>query len=265
VARSAPSFTDLRYEVEERVATITLDRPDALNSLTVALKASLLRALREAGRDRDVRAVILTGAGRAFCAGQDLRERLEPDAAPLDVELRERYNPIVVAMRDLPKPILGAINGVAAGAGASLALACDIRIAAETASFALAFGRVGLVPDSGATWLLPRLVGGALAAEMALAGTTLSAADAHRVGLVSRVVAVDELGFVARELGTRMAAGAPVALALTKRALQRGAEAGWRETLEYEADLQGVAGRTRDHGEGLRAFLDKRSPEFTGD
>jgi 2-(1,2-epoxy-1,2-dihydrophenyl)acetyl-CoA isomerase len=263
--RSAPTFADLRYEVADRTATITLDRPDALNSLTVRLKGELLAALREAARDRAVRAVILTGAGRAFCAGQDLRERLEPDAAPLEVELRERYNPIVAAMRDLPKPIIGAINGVAAGAGLSLALACDLRLAAEGASFALAFGRVGLVPDSGATWLLPRLVGSARAAEMALAGTTLSAADAERIGLVSRVVPADELPGAARELAARIAAGSPTAVALTKRALQRALEAGWHETLEYEADLQGVAGRTADHAEGIVAFLDKRPPKFTGD
>src|SRR5687767_7377385 len=171
----APSFTDLRYEAADGVATLTLDRPDSLNAMTVPLKGSLLAALRAAGRDRGIRAVVLTGAGRAFCAGQDLRERLEASAAPLEVELRERYNPIVAAMRDLPKPIVGAVNGVAAGAGISLALACDLRIAAEGATFALAFGRVGLVPDSGATWLLPRLVGPALAAEMALAGRSLSA------------------------------------------------------------------------------------------
>src|SRR5918992_3659592 len=172
----AATFNDLRFETADRIATITLDRPDALNALTVPLKRELLAALRSAGRDRAVRAVILTGSGRAFCAGQDLRERLEADAAPLDVEIRERYNPIVTAMRELPKPIVGAINGVAAGAGASLALACDLRVAAEDASIVLAFGRVGLVPDSGATWLLPRLVGPALAAEMALAGTALTAA-----------------------------------------------------------------------------------------
>jgi 2-(1,2-epoxy-1,2-dihydrophenyl)acetyl-CoA isomerase len=262
---SAPAYADLRYEVADRIATITLGRPDALNSLTVPLKGELLAALRQAGRDRAVRVVVLTGAGRAFCAGQDLRERLEPDAAPLEVEVRERYNPIVAAMRELPKPIVGAINGVAAGAGASLAFACDLRIASEGASFALAFGRVGLVPDSGATWLLPRLVGPARAAEMALAGTTVSAADAERIGLVSRVVPPDELPAAARELAARIAAGSPTAVALTKRALQRSLEAGWAETLEYEADLQGVAGRTADHAEGIVAFLDKRPPTFTGD
>jgi len=162
------------------VAVVTLDRPDRLNAISGALLADLHAALDEANRDATVRAIVLTGAGRAFCAGQDLKERLEPDAVPLAIELRERYNPIIAAMRALDQPIVGAINGVAAGAGASLAFACDIRIAAEDASFLLAFGRVGLIPDSGATWLLPRLIGGAKAAELALTTDPLNAADAER-------------------------------------------------------------------------------------
>ena len=184
---------DIRTEVADGVATITLDRPDALNALTIPMKGELLAAFKAVGRDRAVRAVVLTGAGRAFCAGQDLKERLAPDAPPLAEELRERYNPIIRAMRELDQPIVGAINGVAAGAGASLAFACDLRVAADTASIALAFGRIGLVPDSGATWFLPRLVGPAKAAELALLGEPLSAADAERFGLVARVVPVADV------------------------------------------------------------------------
>lgn len=258
-------MASLRVETVDAVATVTLDRPDALNSLTVPLKQELLAAITSAGRDRAVRAVVLTGAGRAFCAGQDLRERLEPEAAPLAVELRERYNPIIVAMRRLEKPIVGAINGVAAGAGASLAFACDIRLAAPEASFLLAFGRVGLIPDSGATWLLPRLVGTARALEMALTTEPLSASDAERLGLVSRVVPAADLVAEARKLAARLAAGAPRALALTKRAINRAWDASLEEHLEYEADLQGLAGATRDHGEGVAAFVEKRAARFTGE
>ena len=263
--RASRSYTAIRLEVADAIATITLDRPDALNALTVTMKEELVAALRSVGRDRAVRAVVLTGAGRAFCAGQDLKERLEPDAAPLAMELRERYNPIIRAMRALDQPILGAINGVAAGAGASLAFACDIRLAAESASFVLAFGRLGLVPDSGATWFLPRLVGPAKAAELALLGTTLSATEAERFGLVARVVASDALATETRAAASRLAELAPRALALTKRALERSWSVDLDAALEDEAYRQGIAGSTHDHAEGLAAFLEKRSPRFTGD
>ena len=252
-------------DAEARVATITLNRPAALNSLTVPMKVELLGALRRLDRDAGVRAVVLTGAGRAFCAGQDLRERLQPDAAPLGVEVRERYNPIIRAMRSLPKPIVGAINGVAAGAGASLSMACDIRLAADTASFALAFGRVGLVPDSGATWFLPRLVGDARAAELALVNDAVPADEALRLGLVSRVVPAGELATEAGAMAARLAAGAPRAIALTKRALTTTWDRDLDAALDYEAHLQDLAGRTNDHAEGMAAFLEKRSPRFGGD
>ena len=263
--RATPAFTALRYEVADAVATITLDRPEALNALTIALKTELLAAFRAVARDRGVRAVVLTGAGRAFCAGQDLKERFQPDAAPLAVELRERYNPIIAAMRRLDQPIVGAINGVAAGAGASIAFACDIRVAAEGASFVLAFGRIGLVPDSGATWFLPRLVGAAKAAELALLGETLSAAGAERFGLVARVVPAEALADEAKAMAVRLAGLAPRALALTKRALEWNASLGLDAALEDEAYRQGIAGATADHAEGLAAFLEKRPPRFSGE
>jgi 2-(1,2-epoxy-1,2-dihydrophenyl)acetyl-CoA isomerase len=256
---------DLRLEAADAVATITLDRPEALNALTVPLKEALLAAFRDLAADRAIRAVVLTGAGRAFCAGQDLRERLEPDAAPLADEIRLRYNPLIRAMRTLEKPIVAAINGVAAGAGASLALACDIRIAAPGATFVLAFGRVGLIPDSGVTWLLPRLVGGSKAAELALIGDPLTAADAERLGLVARVVDPDRVVAEAQVLAARLAAGAPRALALTKRALDAGWESSFADQLETEARLQGEAGATSDHEEGIAAFLERRPPRFTGE
>ena len=254
----------LRVDVDGPVATITLDRPEALNALTVPVKVALREALERLAVDRAVRAVILTGAGRAFCAGQDLAEREQPDAAPLDVELRERYNPIILALRAMGQPVIAAVNGVAAGAGASMAFACDLRIAAADARFVLAFGRLGLVPDSGATWFRPRLVGQARAAELALVGDPISADEALRIGLVSRVVPNDELLPQARALADRIAAGAPMAVALTKGALERAASIDLETALEGEAKLQGIAGASADHAEGLAAFREKRAPRFTG-
>jgi 2-(1,2-epoxy-1,2-dihydrophenyl)acetyl-CoA isomerase len=254
----------LRVEVDGPVATLTLDRPEALNALTVPVKVALREALERFAADRSVRAVILTGAGRAFCAGQDLAEREEPDAAPLEVEVRERYNPIIRAIRSMGQPVIAAVNGVAAGAGASLAFACDLRIAAEEARFVLAFGRIGLVPDSGATWFLPRLVGSAKAAQLALVGEPVDAPEALRIGLVSKVVPGDQLLAEARTLAAKLAEAAPLALALTKEALQRSATIDLDEALEGEAKLQGIAGASADHAEGLAAFREKRSPRFTG-
>jgi len=258
------SFEALRWETDDGVATITLNRPDALNSLEGTLKRELLAALRDAGRDPAVRVVVLTGAGRAFCAGQDLKERLQPDPTPLDVEVRERFNPIVQAIRSMDKPVIAAINGVAAGAGASLAFACDLRIAAEPASFVLAFGRIGLVPDSGATWLLPRLVGLGRATELMLLPDPVSSADALRIGLANRVVPAEELMAAAHAMAAALAAAAPRSLALTKRAIRRSLEATFEESIDYEASLQGIAGRTADHAEGLAAFVEKRPPKFSG-
>ena len=255
----------LRVDIDGPVATLTLDRPEALNALTVPVKVALREALEGIAADRAVRAVILTGAGRAFCAGQDLAERERPDAAPLEEEVRERYSPIIRTLRSMGQPVIAAVNGVAAGAGASLAFACDLRIAATEARFVLAFGRIGLVPDSGATWLLPRLVGSARAAELALVGDPINAEDALRIGLVSRVVPADDLMAEARAVADRVAAGAPMALALTKAALERAATIDLETALEEEARLQGIAGATADHAEGLAAFREKRPPRFTGE
>jgi len=255
----------VRVEVADAVATITLDRPESLNALTIPMKVALREALGSIAEDRSVRAVVLTGSGRAFCAGQDLGEREAPDAPPLDVELRERYNPIIRAIRSMGQPVIAAVNGVAAGAGASIAFACDLRIASTEARFVLAFGRIGLVPDSGATWLLPRLVGAARAAEIALLGDAIGADDALRFGLVNRVVPADALATESRAMAERLAAGAPLATALTKQALDRSWGIDLDEALDGEAKLQGIAGATRDHAEGLAAFREKRPPRFTGE
>jgi 2-(1,2-epoxy-1,2-dihydrophenyl)acetyl-CoA isomerase len=252
-------------ELSEGILTLTLNRPDALNSFTVEMKEELSAALKEAARDKSVRVVILTGAGRAFSAGQDLKERGAPGVADLGTELRTRYNPIILAMRRLEKPIIGAVNGVAAGAGVSVALACDIVIASESASFIEAFGRVGLVPDTGSTWFLPRLVGYARAAEMIFTAEPVAARTAERIGLVNRVVPADQLMDEARSLATKLAAASPRALALAKRGLNRALESGLEDALDYEAQLQSIAGRSRDHAEGVAAFVEKRPPRFTGE
>jgi 2-(1,2-epoxy-1,2-dihydrophenyl)acetyl-CoA isomerase len=254
----------LRVDADGLVATLTLDRPAALNALTVPVKVALRDALESIAADRSVRAVILTGAGRAFCAGQDLAERDQPDAAPLEIEVRERWNPIIRALRSMGQPVIAAVNGVAAGAGSSLAFACDLRIAAEEARFVLAFGRIGLVPDSGATWFLPRLVGPAKAAELALLDDPVDAAEALRLGLVSRVVPGHQLMTEARAIADRLAERAPLAQSLTKGALQRALTIELDEALEGEAKLQGLAGASADHAEGLAAFREKRPPRFSG-
>ncbi len=251
--------------VSDGIATLTLNRPAALNAITIPMKERLLAALGTVGSDRAVRAVVLTGAGRAFCAGQDLKERLEPGAPGLGEELRRRYNPIIQSIRDLPQPVIAAVNGVAAGAGASLAFACDLRIAAEGASFVLAFGRIGLVPDSGASWTLPRLVGAGRAAELALLGDAVGADEALRIGLVTRVVPADALAAEAAAMAARIAAGAPGAVTATKRLLDAASDRDLHAALHAEAEAQERAGASRDHGEGLAAFVEKRRPRFTGE
>ena len=256
---------EVLVEVADGVATVTLNRPAALNALTYTMKGQLLAALLDLAGDPSVRAIVLTGAGRAFSAGQDLRERLEPGAPPLDEELRLRYNPIIRAIRDAPQPIIAAINGVAAGAGASLAFACDLRIAAESATFVLAFERIGLVPDSGASWTLPRLVGAARAAEIALLGDPVTASDALSMGLVSRIVPAEMLAAEAAAMAVRIAAAAPGATTMTKRLLALAFDRDLDAALAAEAEAQGIAGRDPDHAEGLASFMEKRAPRFRPD
>jgi 2-(1,2-epoxy-1,2-dihydrophenyl)acetyl-CoA isomerase len=256
----------VRYELSGAVATITFNRPDAMNSLNVATKVALLAALRRAGADDAVRAVVLTGSGRAFCVGQDLREHaavLASGKPPLDT-VREHYNPITLAIAQMPKPVIAALNGVAAGAGAAFAFACDLRIAADTAAFNLAFAGVALSADSGASWTLPRLVGTAKALELLLMPETIPVAQAAALGLVTEIVPADKLAEYTAQLAARLAAGPTLSLASLKESVAYGAAHTLAETLAFEDAMQTRCGASADHAEAVDAFLGKRRPEFTG-
>jgi 2-(1,2-epoxy-1,2-dihydrophenyl)acetyl-CoA isomerase len=253
--------------VSDSVATITLNRPDALNSLTLPAKQALLAAVERAGADPGVRAVVLTGAGRGFCAGQDLREHAAVLAAgdtTLRNTVREQFNPIVLGLAEMPKPVVAAVNGVAAGAGASLAFAADFRIAAEGASFLLAFANVGLSLDSGASWTLPRLIGQARATALALLADQVTAAHALEMGLVNAVVPDDTVLTAATELATKLAAGPTAAYAAIKESIRYAWTATLAESLEKEAQLQALAGATDDHRAATQAFLNREQPTYVG-
>lgn len=244
------------------VLRLTLNRPDRLNAITAPLHAALMTALAQAAADDGVRAVLLTGAGRGFCAGQDLTE-VTP-GQDLGETLDRRFNPLIRAVRALPKPVVCAVHGVAAGAGANLALACDIVIAAQSARFMQAFIRIGLVPDAGGTWLLPRLAGDARARGMAMLGEPVPAPQAEAWGLIWRTVPDDTLLAEAERVATQLATLPTQAMRLIKRGLDAAATQSLDQQLDTERDLQREAGGTPDFQEGVRAFLDKRPPVFTG-
>jgi 2-(1,2-epoxy-1,2-dihydrophenyl)acetyl-CoA isomerase len=296
----------VRWDLDGAVATITLNRPQARNALTAELKSALLGVLRQAASSPQVRAVLITGAGRAFCAGQDLREHAElleatgqdkaapagappsgapaartpagsvsavgpapaaagpPGApAPLDT-VREHYNPLVLAIRSMPKPVIAAVNGVAAGAGAGLAFACDFRLAAQGASFLMAFARVGLAADTGVSWTLPRLAGAGRAAELLMLAEPVYAPRALELGLVNQVVADADLPAAAGALAARLAAGPTAAYAGIKEQLTYAAAHGLAEALDKEAEVQTALGRTADHRAATFAFTRKQEPSFLG-
>jgi 2-(1,2-epoxy-1,2-dihydrophenyl)acetyl-CoA isomerase len=257
-----PSSETVLVEIADGVATLTLNRPDSLNALNTEMRRALLEAVKSAGRDANVRAVLLTGAGRGFCSGADLRG----GAGEREFRrvLTTEYHPLVTAIRGLPKPVIAAVNGVAAGAGVSLALACDLVYAADDARFLLAFVKIALVPDSGATRALVRALGRHRAAELAFTGDPLSAADAATAGLINGVVPRSELLAHAGGVAGRLAAGPTRAIGFTKRLVNLAEDADLAESLAAEAALQELAGRTADHAEGVAAFAEKRDPRFTG-
>ena len=244
------------------VLTIALNRPDKLNAFGAAMHEAFKGALREAA-DSEVRAVVLTGSGRGFCVGQDLAE-LQEGERDVGALLRARWNRHVLGLRGLEKPVLAAVNGPAAGAGLSLACACDLRIAADTAAFVPAFVNVGLVPDTGGSWLVPRLLGYARAFEWMCSGRKIGAEEALAWGLVSEVVGADEVLAIAQERAAELAALPTKAIAMTKRLFERAASSRLDEQLELEAQLQLAATRTEDFAEGVAAFLEKREPRFRG-
>lgn len=253
------------FDINDGIATLTLNRPQRLNALTTSMSKEILAAIKTCARDETVRCLVLTGAGRAFSAGQDLAEFREVgEAMSVGDHLRAGYHRIIMAMRNLEKPILGKINGVAAGAGLGLALATDIRIASEEAVFTAAFIGIGLAPDSGVSWHLQQLLGPAQAFELLTTGRKVSAAEALQLGLVNQVVAADELDATVTGLAQRFAQGPTRAIGLTKRVLNRAVSSSLAETLEYEAEIQDIAIRTDDHKEGVTAFLQKRHPNFRG-
>ena len=248
---------------------VTFNRPDQLNALTYEMVAEITDYFQKVTVDTSVRIIVLRGAGRAFCSGQDLAsiaERYTSDAPiELGTHLRKTYNRIVLKMRTMEKPIIASVNGVAAGAGCSLALACDMRVAGESASFIQAFINVGLVPDSGGSFMLPRLIGLSRAMEMACTGRKVKADEALRIGLVNQVVADDQLLEATTKLATRLASLPPRGIGLTKRILNASLENDLATQLDYEAMMQTTAGRTKDHREGVTAFLEKRPPKFVGE
>ena len=262
------AYRTIAVDTEDGISTITLNRPDSLNAFNEAMKAELLDVLKTIERDDAVRCLVITGAGRAFSSGQDLGDLKEMYAGsePPDLGemLRTGYNPLIRRIRGMDKPVIAAVNGVAAGAGCSFALACDLRIASQKASFIEAFIQVGLIPDCGGTFMLPRLVGIGKAMEMCFTGQKLSAEEALRIGLVNRVVAPEELTDATMELARKLANLPTKAIGLTKRLINQSHASDLSAQLEAEAFAQTTAARTADHLEGVRAFMEKRPAKYTG-
>jgi 2-(1,2-epoxy-1,2-dihydrophenyl)acetyl-CoA isomerase len=260
-------YETILFEIADSVATLTLNRPDKLNSFTAAMHRDLRDAMQKVRDDKSLRVLLITGAGRGFCAGQDLSERvMSGDAANVDVgaTLEENYNPLVLGLRALPIPVVCAVNGVAAGAGCNFALAADIVIAARSAKFIEAFSRIGLLPDAGGTYVLPRLVGMSRAMALSMLAEPVSAEQAEAWGLIWKCVEDDRLAAEARKLTAALSAGPTSGYALIKQALYASANNSIEQQLALEARLQREAGRTADFKEGVQAFLEKRPARFTG-
>lgn len=258
-------YETILFDVKESVATLTLNRPEKLNAFNDQMIEETMAAFKQCGRDKEIRCVVLTGNGRAFSSGQDLGAFTQRgDTVSIGEHLRHGYHKLLRQMVQLEKPIIGAINGIAAGAACGIALATDIRIAADSASFMLAFSKIGLVPDSGVNWLLPRIVGQARAYEMAITADQIPADKALAWGMVNRVVPAGQLAEIAAAWAGSLAAGPTLAFGLTKRAMNQAWNTDLFGALEAEAYIQEIAGRSHDNREGVAAFLEKRPAQFRG-
>ena len=262
------TYECLIHEVKDGIATLTLNRPDRLNALGGSLRDDLHDAITRSAADPEVRVLIVTGSGKGFCAGGDVKAMNEAKEGRRERPFMEKIAPgrdrTLLAMREAPQPIIAAVNGAAAGAGMNLALACDIRLASSAAKFSQAFVKRGLHPDWGGTYFLPRIVGMAKACELIFTGALIDAAEALRLGIVSQVLAPEELLPAAQALARAIAAGPPIAIRLAKRGLYRNAESDLRTALEYETFAQNACFETEDATEGIRAFVEKRAPQFKG-
>jgi 2-(1,2-epoxy-1,2-dihydrophenyl)acetyl-CoA isomerase len=261
------AYETIEFEITDGVAVLTLNRPDRMNSFNTEMHAEVRDALKQVKKDDSVRCLLITGNGRGFCAGQDLSDRnVDPNAEMpnLGESIEKNYNPLIRTLQGLEMPVICAVNGVAAGAGANIAFACDIVLAARSASFIQAFCKIGLVPDSGGTWTLPRLVGHARAMALSMLGDKISAEQAQSWGMIWQVIDDEQLKDEALSLAKRLATQPTKGLALIKRAIQSSWDNSFDEQLDLERDLQTLAGRTEDYREGVKAFMEKRQPDFKG-
>ena len=255
----------LLFDIKDKIATITLNRPEAFNSVNSELAHALIKALDECEQNDEIRAIVLTGSGKAFCAGQDLKEVTDPSLNPgFEVLMKEHYEPILFRLRRIEKPIVAAVNGVAAGAGANFALACDIILASEKASFMQAFSAIGLIPDSGGTFTLPRVVGTAKATALAMLGDKVSAEEAERLGMIYKYFPEDSFLEEVAKIASKLAKMPTKGLGLTKRAFNQSLGNNFEQQMKLETDLQIAAASTEDYEEGVQAFVEKRKPTFKG-
>jgi 2-(1,2-epoxy-1,2-dihydrophenyl)acetyl-CoA isomerase len=254
----------IEISIEEGIATILLNRPDKYNAMIREMALGLQDALDQCEKDEEVRCIVIKGAGQAFCAGQDLNEVVDPEGPELQNIVIEHFNPIIMRIREIEKPILAAVNGVAAGAGANIAIACDLTIAKESASFIQAFSKIGLIPDSGGTFFLPRIVGMQKATALMFLGTRVSAQEAADLDMIYKVVADDQFEKEVKKLASELALLPTQAIGLTKRALNKSLSNELEKQLSIESQLQFAASQTEDYAEGVNAFLEKRKPVFKG-